>query len=144
MDGMSLLLLCVPQKTGPDKYCALLWILFWRKNYCLCHPKNKWINKQKKKKNCFMGRRTCQVGSVRRVFFFWFFGGFFWFFFVFLFLFFVFSGSKNEPWNTIFFKYTFFAEKFWENILIYFQKFSAKMFRFWSKNGWFYKILEKF
>ena len=36
----------------------------------------------------------------------------------------------------------FFAEKIWENIWTYFQKFSAKMFRFWSKNGWFYKILE--
>ena len=36
-----------------------------------------------------------------------------------------------------------FAEKFWENILTYFHKFSAKLFRFWSKNGWFYNILEK-
>ena len=35
---------------------------------------------------------------------------------------------------------TVFAEKFWENILTYFQKFSAKIFRFWSKNNWFYKI----
>ena len=34
-------------------------------------------------------------------------------------------------------KQTFFAEKFWENILTYFQKFSAKIFRFWSKNSWF-------
>ena len=28
---------------------------------------------------------------------------------------------------------TFFAEKFWKNILTHFQKFPAKMFRFWSK-----------
>ena len=27
---------------------------------------------------------------------------------------------------------TYFEEKFWENILTYFQKFSAKIFRFWS------------
>ena len=32
----------------------------------------------------------------------------------------------------------FFSEKFWENILTYFQKFSAKIL---VKNGWFYKIL---
>ena len=38
---------------------------------------------------------------------------------------------------------TFFAENFLENVLTYFQKFSAKMFRFWSKSCWFYKILEK-
>ena len=37
----------------------------------------------------------------------------------------------------------FFAEKFWENIEPFFQKFSANIFRFWSKNGWFNKILEK-
>ena len=36
-----------------------------------------------------------------------------------------------------------FGRKFWENILTHFQKFSAKIFRFWSKNDWFYKILEK-
>ena len=28
-----------------------------------------------------------------------------------------------------------FCRKIWENILTYFQKFSAKSFRFWSKNG---------
>ena len=39
-------------------------------------------------------------------------------------------------------KSDFFSEKFWDNILTYFQKFSAKVFRFWSKNSWFYKILE--
>ena len=38
---------------------------------------------------------------------------------------------------------TFFAEKFRENMLSYFQEFSAKIFAFWSKNGWFYKILDK-
>ena len=38
---------------------------------------------------------------------------------------------------------TFFVEKFWENILTYFQKFSTKIFRVWSKNNWFHKILEK-
>ena len=56
------------------------------------------------------------------------------------------SGSKNDPKNMNISKknLTFFAEKFWENILTYFQKVSAKMFRFLSKNGWFYKILEKF
>ena len=37
---------------------------------------------------------------------------------------------------------TSFAKKFWENNLTYFQIFSAKIFRFWSKNGWFYKILQ--
>ena len=54
------------------------------------------------------------------------------------------SGSKNDIKNTKFSKtnLTLFAEKFWENILTYFQEFSAKSFRFWSKNGWLYKILE--
>ena len=51
-------------------------------------------------------------------------------------------GSKNDPKNTK--NHTFFAEKLWENILTYFQEFLAKIYRFWSKNGWFYKILEKF
>ena len=37
---------------------------------------------------------------------------------------------------------TFFAEKLWKNILTYFQQISAKIFRFWSKIGWFYNILE--
>ena len=35
-------------------------------------------------------------------------------------------------------------KSFGKNILTYFQKFSVKSFIFWSKNGWFYKILEKF
>ena len=62
----------------------------------------------------------------------------------------VLMGSKNDPKITKKKKkkneenQTFFAEKFWENILTYFQKFSAKIFRFWSKNDRFYKILEIF
>ena len=35
-----------------------------------------------------------------------------------------------------------FAEKFWENILTYFQKFQQKFLDFDQKNGSFYKILE--
>ena len=44
-------------------------------------------------------------------------------------VFFFFSGSKNDPKNTKFQKKigTFFAEKFWENILT--SKFSAKIFQ---------------
>ena len=68
----------------------------------------------------FYGRTDLQVvGSVGR-------SGFFFFFF-----FFFFSGSKNDPKHTqISKKMTFFAEKFWENILTYSQKFSAKLFMF--------------
>ena len=86
---------------------------------------------KKKKKPCYTGGRTCQVGSVCCC----------WVFFFFFFFFF----SKNDPKNMKISKknQTFFAEKFWENILTYFQKFAAKIFRFWWKNGWFYKILEK-
>ena len=38
------------------------------------------------------------------------------------------------------------TQKIWKksDILTYFQKFSAKIFLFWSKKGWFSKILEKF
>ena len=75
----------------------------------------------------FYGRQICQVGSVGWVFFFFFF-----------------SGSKNEPKITKNSKKSnIFAEKFWENILSYFQNYLAKIFRFWSNNSWFYKILEK-
>ena len=37
----------------------------------------------------------------------------------------------------------FFAEKFWETILTYFQKFSAKIVRFWSKKWLISKDLKK-
>ena len=81
---------------------------------------------KKEKQTCFMGGRTCQVGSVGWAFF-------------------LFSGSKNDPKNTKNWKkiLTLFAEKFWENILTIFKNFQLQFFRFWSKNDWFYKILEK-
>ena len=101
-------------------------IMFWNDSnpfiWLLGHKKEK----EKEKNTLFTSGRTCQVGSVSQAFFF--------------------SGSKNDPKNTKISKKnpTFLAEKFWENILTYFQNFSAKIFRFWSKKGWFYKILEKF
>ena len=36
-----------------------------------------------------------------------------------------------------------FLRKKIEKYFELFSKFSAKILRFWSKNGWFYKILEK-
>ena len=54
------------------------------------------------------------------------------------------SGGKNDHKNTkILKKSDFFVEIFLKNILIYFKKFSAKILRFWTKIGWFYKILAK-
>ena len=87
--------------------------------------------KQKQNKTCFTGGQTCQVGSVGRAFF--------WCFFCFFFL----VAKMTLKHDNFEKNLTFFAEKFWENIFTYFQKFSAKIFRFWSKNGWFCKILEK-
>ena len=51
----------------------------------------------------------------------------------------------HDPKNTKNFgkKSDIFAEKFWENVLTYFQKFSAKKVLDLEKNGWLYKILEK-
>ena len=72
-----------------------------------------------KKQICFMDRRTSQVGSVGT------------FFCLFLFV----SGGKSDPKkHRISTKnQTIFEEKKLENILIYFQKFSTKILRFWSK-----------
>ena len=60
--------------------------------------------------------------------------GFFFFFFFFLVA--KITLKTQNFWKNL----TFFAEKFWENIFL---KFSAKTFRFSSKNSWFYKIFEK-
>ena len=90
------------------------------------------LGHEKEKRN-FTGGRTCQVGSVG-----WAFSFFFLSFFV---------VAKMTTLKTQKFReknQTFSAEKFGENISTYFQKISARIFRFWSKNGWFYKILEKF
>ena len=130
-------------------------IPFWGEKSNVCQkwlirpPKKKQTNKQnktkqnQKKKPCFMGGQTCQVGSASQVFFIY--------LYTYIYIYFLISGSKNDLKNTQIKKkkkrkknLTFFAEKFWENILTYFQKFLAKIFKFWSKNGWFYKILEKF
>ena len=102
---------------------------FENNNQCIRPPKK---NKNKKK-ICFTDRQICQIGSVGRRFF--------------CFVFFLFLVAKMTL-KTLKFKkkkriWHFFTETFWENILTYFQKFSAKIFRFWSKNSWFYKILEK-
>ena len=50
-----------------------------------------------------------------------------------VFFFFFFFLAAKDPKTQKF--WTFFAEQFWENILTCFQKFSAKIFRFWSKSG---------
>ena len=92
--------------------------------------KNKSKNKNKPQKTLFYGRTDLQVGLVSRTFF---------IFYVFLAAKMTLKAQKFQEKKNL----TFFKEKFWENILTYFQKFSAKNFRFWSKYGWFYKILEK-
>ena len=95
--------------------------------------------KKKKKKNTLFYGRTdlpSRVGQSVRLFLFL-------CVCLFLFLFLVAKMTlktlKFQPKNL-----TFFAETFWENMLTYFQKLSGKISRFWSKNGWFYKILENF
>ena len=70
----------------------------------------------------FYGGRTCQVGSVGRSV-----GRAF-----FVFVCFVISGSKNDPKNKQT-KIGHILQKILENILTYFQKFSAKKFRFCLK-----------
>ena len=87
-----------------------------------------------------MGGWTCQVGSVGRALIFCLFVCFFIFIFIFILL-----VAKINPKNTQIVKKkikTFFANKFLENSLTYFQKFSV-ILDFGQKNGWFYKILEK-
>ena len=53
--------------------------------------------------------------------------------------------QKNDPITPKFRKnLNFLAEKLWENIQTYFQKFSVEIFGLWSKNSWIYKILTQF
>ena len=58
-------------------------------------------------------------------------------------LFLVLVGKMTLKTQKFWKKSDIFTEKFWENSLTYFQEFSTKICRFWSKNGWFNKILEK-
>ena len=80
---------------------------------------------KKKKKNALFSRRKdlpCRVGwsGIFNYFFFY-----FW--------------SKNDLKNTkiLVKNVAFFAEKFWENILTYFQNFLLKFLYFWSKSSCF-------
>ena len=97
------------------------------------HKKNKQTNKQTNKNKNLFYRRTNPPSRVGRS------SVFFFFFLVALKT----DPKKHENFNNK--KMHIFAEKNWENILTYFQfsTISAKIFRFWSKNGWFYKSLAK-
>ena len=54
------------------------------------------------------------------------------------------SRSKIDPINTKFWKKSeIICRTILRKYLTYFQKFSAKIYRFWSRNGWFDNILEK-
>ena len=91
------------------------------------------LRPREKKTPCFMDRRTCQVGSVGRLFvclFSWF-------------SFFLVAKMTLKTHKIFFLNLTFFTKNIWENILTYFYKFSSKILRFWSENGWFCKIFEK-
>ena len=98
---------------------------YLKENYSPKATKKK-TNKQTKKTNT--GRWTCQVEEGRPGIF---------FFFSFL------VANMTLKTQQFLLKSDTFGRKFWENILTYFQKISAKTFRFWSKDGWFYMILDK-
>ena len=59
---------------------------------------------------------------------------------VFVFVYFFFPGIKNNPKNIKILKK---IRQFCRKVLGKYVDLFSKIFRFWSKNGWFYKILEK-
>ena len=78
---------------------------FWR-------VKMDFPSRRRKIQTCFMGERTSQIGSVCWDFFFL---------------------GKKSPYTKILKKFHEFLQIFLENILSYFQTFSAKINRFWPK-----------
>ena len=112
-------------KHSKDNDCACTAVLAFIA-WCTIRPQ-----KKKKKKICFTEGQTCQIGRIVNLVFFCFFFFNFWWPKITL---------KTQKFQQISY---IFCRKIWENILTCFQKFSAKSFRFWSKNGWFYKILGK-